>query len=360
MEKVKDMKRGYIIKLTFQPLLYLCAIATQVSAQDIQTAWHGKVSIGDVPVLMNGNIALQSDGELFTNNGRLELEGSYYGESGSRAYRYVSTAIDTGIDASLFLDASTVGGSTEIIPEFDESWDGSPVALVKARQAITESGTDVDTDINTKNGVFYIESVLPDCGDYYVQLQHKTDESNSLWSVTGTTTLPLIKQLRNHTLLINNNPATNEKHSFSYYKWYKDGRLLKEGSQAEHGGSYYTGGGNLDADAAYMVEVTDADGKHYFSCPYNYTPNALPASVKVYPNPVSRDNSRVYVQVETTNEKLLEHAEVEVYSYTGRYYGKVQAKGQHTIPIDLPGETGVYILKFKSKELETGLKAVVQ
>jgi hypothetical protein len=346
------MRKQLIIQLCL-PLLYLCAITAQISAQDIQTAWHGKVSIGDIPVLMNGNIALQSDGELFTNNGRLELEGSYYGESGSRAYRYVSTAIDTGMDTSLFLDASIAGGSTEIIPEFDESWDGSPVNLVKAKPDNT-SGTGNNAD------VFYIEPVIPDCGDYYVQLLHKGDRNNSLWSVTGTTTLPLIKQLRNHTLLINNNPATNEKHSFSYYKWYKDGRLLKEGTQSEHGGSYYTGGANLDADAVYMVEVTDADGKHYFSCPYNYTPVALPASVKVYPNPVSRDNSRVYVQVETSNEKLLEHAEVEVYSYTGRYYGKVQAKGQHTIPIDLPGETGVYILKFKSKELETGLKAVVQ
>ncbi|MFC4674704.1 T9SS type A sorting domain-containing protein [Dysgonomonas termitidis] len=359
------MKRGYIIKFTCLPLLCFCAMAISIpiQAQDVQTAWHGKISIGDIPVLMHGDIALQSDGELFTNNGRLKLEGSYYGEPGSRAYRYVAgTTIDTGIDASLFLDASTAGGSTEIIPELDENWDGSPVALVKARQAITESGTDtdIDTGIGTKNSVFYIEPVIPDCGDYYVQLLHKGDESNSVWSVTGTTTLPLIKQLRNHTLLINNNPNANDGHSFNYYKWYKDGRLLKEGSHEEHGGSYYTGGGNLDANAVYMVEVTDADGKRYFSCPYNYIPVALPASVKVYPNPVSRDNSRVYVQVGTSNEKLLEHAEVEVYSYTGRYYGKVQAKGQHTIPVDLPQTPGVYILKFKAKELETGLKAVVQ
>jgi hypothetical protein len=115
------MERQFFIKLTCLPLLYLYAITTQIKAQDVQTAWHGKISIGDIPVLMHGDIALLSDGELFTNNGRLELEGSYYGEPGSRAYRYVSTAIDTGIDAFLFLDASTAGGSTKIIPELDEN-----------------------------------------------------------------------------------------------------------------------------------------------------------------------------------------------------------------------------------------------
>jgi hypothetical protein len=331
-------------------------MTVQIKAQDVQSSWHGKISIGGSPVLMNGGIALQSDGELVTNNGRIALEGNYHGEPGSRAYRSVTgTSIDAGMDASLFLDASTVEGSTEIIPELDENWDEAPVNLVKAKKDNTNPDRGSNTD------VFYIEPVIPDCGDYYVQLLHKTDENNSLWSVTGTTTLPLIKQLRNHTLLVNNNSGTNEGHSFNYYKWYKDGQLLKEGSYGEHGGSYYTGGTNLDANAIYMVEAIDAtDGKHYFSCPYHYVPVALPASVKVYPNPVGRDNSRVYVEVETTNEKLLEQAEVEVYSYTGSYYGKVPVKGQHTIPVDLPKASGVYILKFKAKEMETGLKAVVQ
>ncbi|MBF0649229.1 T9SS type A sorting domain-containing protein [Dysgonomonas sp. GY75] len=352
------MKRQFIIKLTC--LLFLCIItipAIPIKAQAVQSAWHGKISIGDIPVLMHGDLALQSDGELFTNNGRMELEGSYYGEPGSRAYRYIKgTAIDADIDASFFLDASIATGSTEIIPELDEGWDGSPVELVKAGLGITAIGTGTSTG----SSVFYIEPKIPDCGDLYVQLLHKGNGNNSVWSLTGTITLPLIKQLRNHTLLINNNPDTNDGHNFSYYKWYKDGQQLKEGSHKEHGGSYYTGGANLDENAVYMVEVTDADGKRYFSCPYSYVPIALPASVKVYPNPVSRDNSRVYVQVETTDEKLLEQAEVEVYSYTGSYYGKVQAKGQHTIPVDLPKASGIYILKFKSKEMETGLKAVVQ
>jgi hypothetical protein len=43
----------------------------------------------------------------------------------------------------------------------------------------------------------------------------------------------------------------------------------------------------------------------------------------------------------------------------GRYYGNVPVQGRHTIPVDLPRETGIYILKFKSSELETSLKAMV-
>jgi hypothetical protein len=70
--------------------------------------------------------------------------------------------------------------------------------------------------------------------------------------------------------------------------------------------------------------------------------------------------ARVRVEVETANETMLEHAVVEVYGYAGQYYGKVEAKGLHIIPVNLPKESGAYILKFKSGEMETGLKVIVQ
>jgi hypothetical protein len=289
---------------------------------------------------------LESGGELYTGSGRLEITGSYRGEPGSRIYRYVAAERE---DIPCFMNISdSADGSTEIIPEMDAHWDGSPVKLVKAKQDSPDAG------------VFYINPVMPDCGEYYVQLQHKTDDGYSLWSVTGTRTLPLIKQLRNHTLLADNNPSTNGGHSFTYYKWYKDGQLLKEDPHDGHGGSYYTGGASLEADAVYTVEASDADGKYYFSCPYQYIPAVLPASVKVYPNPVRRDVARVRVEVETADETALEHAAVEIYSYAGQYYGKVEAKGLHSIPVSLPKESGVYILKFKSGEMETALRVIVR
>jgi hypothetical protein len=329
-------------------LLVICLLISNVSvqAQTAHSCWHGKISTGDSPVLIQVDMVLGSSGELYAaGNGKLNITGCYRGEPGSKIFRH-GTAGPSKMP--VFLEADAVEGSTEIIPEMDTSWDGSPVVLVKVKQDKPDAG------------VFYIKPVMPDCGEYYVQLQHQTNENYSLWSVTGTRTLPLIKQLRNHTLLINNNPLTNGGHNFTYYKWYKDGQLLKEGSHDEHGGSYYTGGNNLDTDIIYTVEVTGIDGKRYFSCPYQYVPVILPASVTVYPNPVRKNIARVHVKVETADETMLENAIVEIYGYTGQYYGTVEAKGLHSIPIDLPKESGACILKFKSGEMETALKIIVQ
>jgi hypothetical protein len=212
---------------------------------------------------------------------------------------------------------------------------------------------------NPDAGVFYIRPFMPDCGEYYVQLQHTTNEDHSLWSVTGTRTLPLIKQLRNHTLLANNNPLTNGGHSFTYYKWYRDGEVLKEGSHGEQGGSYYTGGASLDADAVYTVEAMDISGKHYFSCPYQYVPFASAINVSVYPNPVPR-NATAYIQVETQDLSLLDDAVVDIYDLTGQYTGKTAINGQTVTSLDLPSKQGVYVLKFKAKDFIQTIKLVVE
>jgi hypothetical protein len=331
-----------ILQLSF--VLLACLPFLQVQA--MPSCWHGKIGIGDKPVQMHGDMALESDGELYAGSGGLDITGRYRGEPGSKIFCHLTAG--TG-DISRFLDISDgAEGSTEIVPEPDTDWDGSPVELIKAKRDRPDAG------------VFHINPVMPDCGEYYVQLQHEVNGNCSFWSVAGTRTLPLIKQLRNHTLLVNNNPDTNGGHSFTWYKWYGDGQPLAEGTHDEHGGSYYTGGASLDADVTYTVEATDVDGKHYFACPYQYVPLSLPASVRVYPNPVRKDNARVYVEVETDNETTPEQAVVEVYGYAGQYCGTVQAKGLHTIPIDLPKESGIYILKFKSGEMETGLKVIVE
>ncbi|MDR1583080.1 MAG: T9SS type A sorting domain-containing protein [Prevotellaceae bacterium] len=338
------MKRRYIIKLICLPFLCLC-VSLLLPAQTVQTAWHGKISIGDSPVVMNGDMALQSDGELFTNDGRLEITGNYRGESGSKVFCHVPAGTQ---DLSLFLDVSgSAGGSTEIIPEIDAQWDGSPVELVKAKRD------------NADDGVFYIQPAIPDCGDYYVQLQHRTDGNRSFWSVAGTRTLPLIRQLHNHTLLVNNNRDTNGGHSFTYYKWYRDGQPLKEGSHTEYGGSYYTEGSSLDEDAVYMVEVTDTDGMRYFSCPYRYVPVALPINVLVYPNPVLR-NSKATVQVETSDLSLLNDASVEIYDLLGQLTGRTDISGQTLSSVAMPAKTGIYILKFRAKDYTKTVKVVVK
>jgi hypothetical protein len=211
-------------------LLIICLLISIMPLQSrtLFSHWHGKISIGNHSVRMHGNMVLAPDGELYTGSGRLEITGRYRGEPGSKIFRYVAAETQ---DVSRFLDISDgTEGFTEIIPEMDAHWDGSPIELIRAKQD------------NPDASVFYIKPVMPDCGEYYVQLQHQTNEGHSLWSVTGTRTLPLIKQLRSHTLLINNHFDTNGGNHFDYYRWYKDGQLLKEGSHDGHGGSYYTGG----------------------------------------------------------------------------------------------------------------------
>jgi hypothetical protein len=333
-----------LIRFICLPFLYLFIIQS-IPAQKVQTAWHGKISIGDNPVLIHGDMVLESGGELYAGNGRLEITGSYRGAPGSKIFRYVTAGT---ADISRFLGISDgVDGFTEIIPEMDADWDGSPIELVKAKQ------NDPDA------GVFYIQPVMPDCGKYYIQLQHQVNENHSLWSVTGTRTLPLIRQLRNHTLLVNNNPSTNDGYNFTYYKWYRDGQLLKEGSHDEHYGSYYTGGASLDADAVYTVEATNADGKHYFSCPYRHVPFASSINVSVYPNPVPR-NAMAYIQMETQDLPLLKDAVVDIYDLTGQYTGKTKINGQSLTSLNLPSKPGIYVLKFKAKDFIQTIKLIVE
>jgi hypothetical protein len=328
-------------------MLIACLLAgnTFIQVQATPSLWQGKISTGDGPVLMHGDMVLESDGELYTGNGRMEITGRYRGIPGSRIFCHLAAETE---DTSRFLDISDgAEGFTEIIPGMDTNWDGSPIELVIAKQNSPDAG------------VFYVQPLMPDCGDYYVQLQHTTNENHSLWSVTGTRTLPLIRQLRNHTLLVNNNPLTNGGHNFTYYKWYRDGEVLKEGSHDEHDGSYYTGGASLDADAVYTVEAIGADGKHYFSCPYQYVPFASSVNVSAYPNPVPR-NAAAYIRVETQDLPLLKDAVVDTYDLTGQHTGKTAINGQSVTPLDLPAKPGVYVLKFRAKDFVQTIKLTVE
>jgi len=325
-------------------LLCLCIIS-QISAQAIQTRWHGKISIGERPALMNGDMILEADGELHTGGGKLSITGGYRGETGSRIFHDVT--IETG-DISRFMDISgSAEGSTEIIPAMDARRDGLPVDLIRAKK----DGSDA--------AVFHIKPVMPDCGDCYVQLKHKTAGDYSFWSVMGTKTLPLIKQLSSHTLLVNNNASTNGGHSFSYYRWYRDGQLLKENAHSEYGGSYYTGENALDADATYSVEATGTDGNLYFSCPYRYIPQALAVGVTVYPNPVPR-YTQANIRVETVDLSLLKDASVEIYDMLGRLVGKTALNGQTLTTVNFPPKQGIYLLKFRAKDNIEDIKVTVE
>jgi hypothetical protein len=229
---------------------------------------------------------------------------------------------------------------------FDD-WDGSPIDLVRAKR----DGSDADA--------FYVRETAAACGEYNIHPEHRTEGEYLIWYISGTRIFPLIKQLGNHTLLVNNNSETNGGYKFVYYYWYRDGQILKEGSHEDFGGSYYTGGTSLKPDAEYTVEAIDNEGKRYRSCPYNHIPVELATKVKVYPNPVN-PNTTVYVEVENGGEMLLKNAVIELFDDSGQYLDRVQTAGRCIIPVNVPQTPGVYILKFKAENFETDRKIIVK
>ena len=320
-------------------ILFIFLSTVPASAQWL----YGKAAIGNKPVSINGNLNLTSGSELYLQTGTLNLTGSYSGESGSEIY------LEVNADIHGFMNISgTATNETEIIPDIFSGWDGSRIDFVKAKQDGSVTAAFRMDDISTDDGV--------------VQLKYEPQGEALVWyieTIKPETCLPLIVQLGNHTLLVNNNSTTNGGYKFVHYYWYKDGILIKEGSHAGNSGSYYTGGVNLEANANYTVEAVDNAGKRYFSCPYRYVPSALPINVTIYPNPVLR-NAKAYIQVETHDLSLLENATVDIYDTTGQHIGKLAINGQPITPLDMPLITGFYILKFSAKDYVSNVKLMVE
>jgi hypothetical protein len=193
---------------------------------------------------------------------------------------------------------------------------------------------------------------------YYVEV---SNECGSLESpkVSVTASLDsLIVQKRNHTLAINNNPATNGGYTFVEYRWYKNGVEIqpRQSGGEDKGGYYYTGeNAQLDMQGEYYAEMWDEDNNYYKTCPF--TPVTKSAgSITVYPNPLV-SSQVVYVDA-NLEESILEKATIEIYGSLGSYIGKVNA--QRLTPVRLPEEKGVYILKFRTEEREENFKIIVK
>ena len=86
------------------------------------------------------------------------------------------------------------------------------------------------------------------------------------------------------------------------------------------------------------------------------SPSAVKNAISVYPNPLV-SSQIVYVDA-NVDEKTLEKASIEIYSSSGSYIGKVKA--QRLTPIRLPEEKGIYILKFRSAEIEKNFRIIVK
>jgi len=330
----------YLFQLNIVLFLFLSTVP-------IQAQWlYGKAAIGDKPVLISGNLSVKSGGELYLLASTLNLTGNYNGESGSRIYLSANPGKNGFMDIS-----GTATNATEIIPDIFSGWDGSRIDFVKAKQDGSVTGAFQMDDIQADDGV--------------IQLKYEQQSEALIWYIEKTKfdepepCLPLIVQLGNHTLLVNNNSATNGGYQFVYYYWYKDGILIKEDSHTGNGGSYYTGGADLEAGADYTVEVIDSEGNHHFSCPYRFVPLTSPINVTVYPNPVLR-NTKAYIQAETQDISFLQNAIVDIYDMMGQYRGSASMNGQTLVSIDLPAIPGLYFLKFRAKDFSKTIKIVVE
>jgi len=331
------------MKYLIQIIIYAFFVLAPIRAQGL----YGKAAVGDMPVSIAGHIALKPSGKLYLQNNMLNLTGNYTGENGSEIY----IPLNGEILVPLFFDIyGTANGTTEIIPDLPAGWDGSRIDLVKAKRE------------NSTVNAFKMQEFETD--DYRVQLKCEQQSSVLIWYIEkckndNANCLPLIVQLANHTLMANNNDETNGGYKFVYYYWYKDGVLIKEGSHDDYGGSYYTGGIELEKNAEYTVKVIDSNGILYCSTPYYYVPVKSPINVTAYPNPVQR-SAKTYIQVQTDDFLLLENATVDIYNAVGQHIGKSSVNGQTLTSLDMPSQTGVYILKFSAKDYVKNIKVIVK
>lgn len=124
-------------------LLSIClafAAYTTISAQLLPGYLSGMATIGGNPTLLNGNLIVGNNGELFlgTHIPRLQqsntlyLIGEYRGEAGARTYHSVVNNTNTSGTRGFINVIGTANGSTEIMLDMFDGWDGSCIDLARA------------------------------------------------------------------------------------------------------------------------------------------------------------------------------------------------------------------------------------
>ena len=215
-------------------------------------------------------------------------------------------------------------------------------------------------------------SILFDTEDvekYYVEITDACGNAIASDEVQLGNCLPVIDQKRNHTLVVNNNSKPtieggNGGYNFVYYTWYKNDEFLKEEAGGEpgsfrEGGYYYTGGGNLNPKDAYYVVMLDDQKREFHSCVF-YPEIKILANVSAYPIPLSSSaNYTITVDAEVSDPEMLAGATIDVYNSAGMFLGRKAVQGQYT-QVSLPNVAGVYVLVFKSSEINKEIKVIVE
>lgn len=147
-------------------LALLIGLNLQVSAQLLPGYLSGQATIGENPTLLYGNLTIGSSGELFlgTHLPRLQqintlfLIGNYTGETGAKTYHSViNNSNDFGTRG--FVDiVGTASGSTEIMLDLFNGWDGSCIDLARAHNAGSDINAFVMQEANYNGHTAYLKS----------------------------------------------------------------------------------------------------------------------------------------------------------------------------------------------------------
>jgi hypothetical protein len=340
-------------KITY--ILVLLGLNLSVFAQLQTTHLHGKSSIGVNDKLLHGNLIIESNGELFLGchdsplqkTNRLYKVGHFEGKTGAKLHLSITDNSNTSGTRGFFEIVGTANGTTEIVLDMFNNWDGSRIDLARAYN--TGSNPQAFTmQENTYNGIL-------------AELRSRIEGSDRIWFIAPKgECLPTILQKKNNTLVVDNNPTTNGGFDFVHYKWYKNDILIHEGDWGiGQGGLYNTGRSNLNPIDTYHVLLTDHLGNEHRTCPFNPTIFVLATKLSAYPNPVTADQPLVVVEVETNDEDLLTNGTITTYNLSGQLIGQKRTNGHRVTPVQLPAVAGTYLLRFVSGDYTETIRIIV-
>ena len=287
--------------------------------------------------------------------------------AGTSYYRCVITSLacNYNTDTTAVSGAVTVGSSIRIISQPADYFVCGATGREHTTLSVIAEGDGI-TYQWYKNGVAVNGGNYPDLDieltngsidQYYVELQGCGTLRSEVVYVGFS--LDVISQKMNSTLVVNNNSKTNGGYSFVHYTWYKDDQKIAGGSHDNLQGHYYAGG-DLDPYAEYWVELIDANGNRYRTCPFTPTIQSK-VKIEAYPNPVTSITNRVVtIDIEGISEEDLYWATIDMYTSSGAYIGVEKVQGRNRVPVIMPNEPGVYLLQFKSAAEGREIKIIVK
>jgi|GEM_PF-986210 len=269
-----------------------------------------------------------------------------YSLSGSDSANYIAP-IDSIITTGVIQDTIEINNDAISVPEegacqsdkMTVEYDldaGSPVAYRisfedkakaegfedVAQTALPETGKTIDIDIpaNAKGGTYNATLYL--INDLGIESEGSP--------VTFTVNLNNNNMVTKFNDIVLFNNSSNE---YVSYQWYRNGVAI-EGATKQ----FYCEEGGLNGE--YSVEVTNNNGDVFKTCSKSVvSPKTKTASISVYPNPATADESFT-VKITGLTEKDLDGAQMNLYDTNGRTI-KTVTEINHTNRIQLPA--GVYI-----------------